>query len=148
MLLMTITDASFLGRLGGGTGDAEDVKKHVFFEPINWEDLYNRQVSTTWCTHNPLVYCTPYTCTVHYTHRTHVLYTTHTLHMYCTLHTPYTCTVHYTHPTHVLYTTHTLHMYCTLHTPYTCTVHYTHPTHVLYTIVVCADCTIGEPGRF
>jgi len=31
-------------RLGGGQGDAEEVKKHVFFEPINWDDLYNRQV--------------------------------------------------------------------------------------------------------
>ena len=31
--------------LGGGIKDAEEVKKHVFFEPVNWEDLYNRKVS-------------------------------------------------------------------------------------------------------
>ena len=41
---MTIIDVPFFGRLGGGQGDAEEVKKHVFFEPINWDDLYNRQV--------------------------------------------------------------------------------------------------------
>lgn len=31
-------------RLGGGETDAEEVKKHIFFEPVNWQDLYDRKV--------------------------------------------------------------------------------------------------------
>ena len=31
-------------RLGGGKDDAEEVKKHIFFESINWDDLYQRRV--------------------------------------------------------------------------------------------------------
>ena len=34
-------------RLGGGKDDAEEVKKHIFFESINWDDLYHRRVSVT-----------------------------------------------------------------------------------------------------
>ena len=32
-------------RLGGGPTDAEEVKGHVFFESINWPDLYDRKVA-------------------------------------------------------------------------------------------------------
>ena len=31
--------------MGGGEKDAEDVKGHVFFEAINWKDLYDRKVT-------------------------------------------------------------------------------------------------------
>lgn len=33
-----------LYRLGGGKGDAEEVKSHPFFETINWDDLYNLKI--------------------------------------------------------------------------------------------------------
>jgi serine/threonine protein kinase len=32
-------------RLGGGEGDAEEVKSHVFFETINWDDVYNKRIT-------------------------------------------------------------------------------------------------------
>ncbi|CAI8003942.1 Serine/threonine-protein kinase N2, partial [Geodia barretti] len=32
-------------RLGGGEGDAEEVKSHVFFESINWDDVYNKKIT-------------------------------------------------------------------------------------------------------
>ncbi len=32
-------------RLGGGEPDAEEVKKHIFFESIDWQQLYDRNVS-------------------------------------------------------------------------------------------------------
>ena len=31
-------------RLGGGEGDAEEVKSHVFFETINWDNVYNKMI--------------------------------------------------------------------------------------------------------
>lgn len=31
-------------RLGGGEGDAEDVKKHIFFESINFQELYDKKI--------------------------------------------------------------------------------------------------------
>ena len=35
-------------RLGGGSKDANDVMRHPFFAPINWDDLYKRKVSITY----------------------------------------------------------------------------------------------------
>ena len=32
-------------RLGGSEDDAEEVKRHVFFDPINWNDLYDKKVN-------------------------------------------------------------------------------------------------------
>lgn len=32
-------------RLGGSENDAEDVKSHVFFESINWQELYDRKLT-------------------------------------------------------------------------------------------------------
>lgn len=32
-------------RLGGGEADADEVKDHLFFESINWKDLYSRKVT-------------------------------------------------------------------------------------------------------
>ena len=34
-----------LPRLGGGVADVMDIKRHVFFAPINWVDLYNKKVN-------------------------------------------------------------------------------------------------------
>ena len=34
-----------LHSLGGGETDAEEVKNHVFFDSINWDDLYNCKVA-------------------------------------------------------------------------------------------------------
>ena len=34
----------YFNRLGGGSRDALDVMEHVFFQGINWEDVYNRKV--------------------------------------------------------------------------------------------------------
>ena len=31
-------------RLGGGETDAEEVKKHVFFESVDWQELYDKKV--------------------------------------------------------------------------------------------------------
>ncbi|KAI9262006.1 kinase-like domain-containing protein [Sporodiniella umbellata] len=31
-------------RLGGGKGDAQDVKNHIFFEGVNWEDMLHKRV--------------------------------------------------------------------------------------------------------
>lgn len=31
-------------RLGGGKGDAQDVKNHIFFEGVNWDDMLNKRV--------------------------------------------------------------------------------------------------------
>ena len=31
-------------RLGGGETDAEEVKKHPFFEHISWQELYDKKV--------------------------------------------------------------------------------------------------------
>lgn len=33
-------------RLGGGLGDAEEVKKHQFFDPISFQDLYDKKIPT------------------------------------------------------------------------------------------------------
>lgn len=30
--------------LGGGEGDAEDVMKHIFFDTINFKDLFDKKV--------------------------------------------------------------------------------------------------------
>lgn len=47
-------------RLGGGETDAEEVKKHVFFEPLSWKDLYDKKVheQLTWrnVCHKPMGY--------------------------------------------------------------------------------------------
>ncbi|CAI8038472.1 RAC-beta serine/threonine-protein kinase A [Geodia barretti] len=32
-------------RLGGGEGDAEEVKSHVFFKSINWDDVYSKRIT-------------------------------------------------------------------------------------------------------
>jgi hypothetical protein len=39
-LLVKIPDQ----RLGGGPGDAADVRRHLFFSDINWEKLERREV--------------------------------------------------------------------------------------------------------
>ena len=31
-------------RLGGGESDAEEIKSHVFFESINWDDVYHKRI--------------------------------------------------------------------------------------------------------
>jgi len=31
-------------RLGSGPGDAEEIKAHTFFRPINWEDALERRL--------------------------------------------------------------------------------------------------------
>ena len=31
-------------RLGGGAGDSEEVKKHSFFDPISFKELYDKKV--------------------------------------------------------------------------------------------------------
>jgi hypothetical protein len=41
-LLVKIPDQ----RLGGGPGDADDVRRHLFFSDINWERLERKEVST------------------------------------------------------------------------------------------------------
>ena len=33
-------------RLGGGKEDAEEVKRHPFFASVNWQEVYDRKVST------------------------------------------------------------------------------------------------------
>jgi len=32
-------------RLGAGPTDAEEIKKHPWFEGVNWDDVYNRKLS-------------------------------------------------------------------------------------------------------
>lgn len=44
LLLSGLLTKDPLKRLGGGETDAEEVKKHVFFESINWEDLYSKKI--------------------------------------------------------------------------------------------------------
>ena len=31
-------------RLGGGESDAEEVKSHMFFQSINWDDVYHKRI--------------------------------------------------------------------------------------------------------
>jgi hypothetical protein len=31
-------------RLGGGPGDASDIKKHVYFAGVNWDDVYQQKI--------------------------------------------------------------------------------------------------------
>ena len=40
-LLVKIPDQ----RLGGGLGDADDVRSHLFFSDINWEKLERKEVN-------------------------------------------------------------------------------------------------------
>lgn len=32
-------------RLGGGQGDAEEVKKHIFFQNLDFKELYDKKVT-------------------------------------------------------------------------------------------------------
>ena len=36
-------------RLGGGPTDAREIKDHIFFEKINWDDLEQKKVSYLGC---------------------------------------------------------------------------------------------------
>ena len=40
-------------RLGGGSNDYKDVKGHTFFSSINFDDLMDKKVSTTYLTVSP-----------------------------------------------------------------------------------------------
>ena len=46
-------------RLGSGHGDAEEVKKHVYFQPIDFLELYDKKVGSYLChiLYVGMVYC-------------------------------------------------------------------------------------------
>ena len=44
LLLSALLQKDPVKRLGGGEGDAADVKGHVFFQSINWTDMYDRKL--------------------------------------------------------------------------------------------------------
>ena len=44
-------------RLGGGEEDVEEIKRHVFFSCINWQDLELKKVIGNW--KNPVICLAP-----------------------------------------------------------------------------------------
>ena len=43
-------------RLGGGPRDAEEIKEHPFFSPINWEDLEAKKVTINFLSCQPTMF--------------------------------------------------------------------------------------------
>jgi len=43
-LIVNLLNRSPAERLGGGPGDAEEIKRHAFFKSINWEDALQRKL--------------------------------------------------------------------------------------------------------
>lgn len=63
-LLIALLNRNPSKRLGGGKGDADEIKKHQWFKTINWDDVINRKLtppkpvitSYTGCHVNPLLF--------------------------------------------------------------------------------------------
>ena len=43
-LILKFLNRNPLKRLGGGPRDAEEVKEHMYFADVNWDDVYNRKL--------------------------------------------------------------------------------------------------------
>lgn len=44
-LILQLLNRNPLKRLGSGPRDSLDVKEHVFFKDVNWDDVINKKIS-------------------------------------------------------------------------------------------------------